>query len=82
MHDRREVEQTEFEIGHARRDGLEANALAPLLSYFPPGRLALGSGPWPSSATRARLEALGVRCPAIDDAQIATYLAWLREHAP
>lgn len=55
------------------------NALTPLLSYFPAAGFGLAMGPWPSARTRAALEALGVRCPPIDDALIARYVASLRE---
>ncbi|MCB9756777.1 MAG: SDR family oxidoreductase, partial [Myxococcales bacterium] len=50
------------------------NALLPLLPYFPADGFALAMGPWPSARTRARLDALGVRCPAIDDELLAGYL--------
>jgi hypothetical protein len=52
--------------------------LRPLAAYFPESGFALGTGPWPSSATRARLASLSVRCPVIDAPLIARYLAGLR----
>jgi thioester reductase-like protein len=52
--------------------------LRPLAAYFPESAFSLGTGPWPSSATRARLASLSVRCPVIDAPLIARYLAGLR----
>jgi nucleoside-diphosphate-sugar epimerase len=51
--------------------------LRPLTAYFPEYGFALGSGPWPCAATRARLAALSVRCPAVDTPLVARYLAAL-----
>jgi fatty acid CoA ligase FadD9 len=52
--------------------------LRPLAAYFPESGFSLGTGPWPSSATRARLATLSVRCPVIDAPLIARYLDGLR----
>ncbi|MCB9750855.1 MAG: thioester reductase domain-containing protein [Myxococcales bacterium] len=67
----------EFRAALLERAPLEhpaKNALLPLLPYFPADGFALAMGPWPSARTRARLDALGVRCPAIDDELLAGYL--------
>jgi thioester reductase-like protein len=61
--------------------GLDGNALLPLLSYFPAEGFSLGMGPWPSARTREQLDRLGLRCPTIDDATIATYLSWLQRES-
>lgn len=53
--------------------------LRPLASYFPKVGFALGSGPWPSSATSARLAALSVFCPRIDERFIATVTSALAD---
>lgn len=55
--------------------------LRPLAAYFPESGFSLGTGPWPCSATRARLASLDVRCPAIDTPLIARYLAGLLDRA-
>lgn len=51
--------------------------LRPLASYFPESAFGLGSGLWPSAATRARLAALSVVCPPVDPPLVARYLAGL-----
>lgn len=53
--------------------------LRPLAAYFPESGFALGSGPWPCDATRARLASLGVRCPVVDAPLVARYLAALAD---
>jgi thioester reductase-like protein len=53
--------------------------LRPLAAYFPESGFALGSGPWPCAATRARLASLSVRCPVIDAPIVARYLAGLAD---
>ncbi|MBL8683046.1 MAG: thioester reductase domain-containing protein [Myxococcales bacterium] len=50
--------------------------LRPLAAFFG-ASFSLGSGPWPSRATRAWLAERGVVCPAIDDAMIARYVRGL-----
>jgi thioester reductase-like protein len=56
----------------------EDNTLRALASYFPADGFALHMGPWPDERTREVLAALGVRCPVIDDATIARYVARMR----
>lgn len=55
----------------------KGSPLRPLAAYFPENGFALGTGPWPSNVTRARLDALSVRCPPVDAPLIARYLAGL-----
>jgi thioester reductase-like protein len=55
--------------------------LRPLAAYFPESGFALGTGSWPSGATRARLAALSVCCPVIDSTLVARYLGGLSQRA-
>ncbi len=83
--DTRPASYSEFRaalLADGRARGPGANALLPLRAYFPAGGFALRMGPWPSDRTRAELDALGVRCPAIDDAMIARYLQALSDARP
>jgi fatty acid CoA ligase FadD9 len=52
--------------------------LRPLGAYFPEDGFGLRMGPWPCSATQARLAELQVVCPAVDARLLAVYLAELR----
>jgi thioester reductase-like protein len=53
--------------------GKRAPELRALGAFFPEGG-APGMGPWPSHRSQARLAALGVRCPAIDEAYLRRWL--------
>lgn len=55
-----------------------ASRLAALLAFFPSARFTLGMGPWPHARTAARLEALGVRAPVVEERLIGRYLESLR----
>lgn len=73
-------ELVDYETFRARAALDRDSPLRPLGAFFGPV-FSLGSGPWPSRATRAWLAERGVVCPAIDDAIIARYVRGL-ERAP
>jgi fatty acid CoA ligase FadD9 len=67
------VEPARYEVFRAAL--LASNSrLRALAAYFPERGSALAMGPWPCSATEARLATLGVVAPRIDEALVRRYV--------